>query len=65
MLGGDAWSIDYERFVLSLLGMPVWRRRVRRRAADLDWGIRPTFLDGELLVLRAPAVAAGEHRVED
>ena len=30
-----------------LLGVPLWRRRVRDGAsADLDHAVRPTFVDG-------------------
>lgn len=57
-LGGDDWELDFDLFELTVLGLPLWRRRVRRREADLDHGIRPTFLDGEMCVLRAPAVQA-------
>ena len=47
-----------------LLGIPIWRRRlVTPVTLDLDYGIRPTFVDGELCVLRAPAITAGDDEL--
>ena len=63
-LGGEAWEVKYVSQARLLLGIPVWRRRVRDGASiDLDLAVRPTFVDGELCILRAPAVTAGDHQL--
>jgi hypothetical protein len=60
-LGGDAWDMEYVSRAWLLCGIPIWRWRVRPAAsADLDHELRPTFVDGEVCILRAPAVRAGD-----
>ena len=44
-----------------LFGIPIWRRQLGAPdRVDLDYAVRPTFVDGELCVLRSPAVCAGD-----
>ena len=63
-LGGEVWELAFVSRARLLLGMPLWMRSLRRRGRDLDpdldHGIRPTYVDGELLVLRTPPVSVGE-----
>ena len=63
-LGGYAWELEYVSKSWLWLGIPWRRKKLTREAAerdaDLDHALRPTYVDGELLVLRAPAVNAGE-----
>jgi len=60
-LGGDAWNLEYVSRARLLFGVPIWRERLGApEMLDLDYGIRPTFVDGELMVLRSPAVSAGD-----
>ena len=62
-LGGGDLRVEYERYSLSFLGIPLFRRSVYQFDADLDHALRPTFLDGDSCVLRADAVCAGPSRV--
>jgi len=63
-LGGEAWDLEYVSRARLLFGVPVWKREVRGDdTIDLDHALRPTFVDGELLVLRAPAVRAGDQQL--
>ena len=56
-IGGDTWNVQFVSEARLIFGIPVWRRHVRAPLnTDFDYAIRPTFLDGELCVLRAPAV---------
>ena len=60
-LGGEAWDIQYVSTARLLFGVPIWKRQLSGPAsADLDHAVRPTFVDGEICVLRAPAVRAGD-----
>lgn len=62
-LGGDGWDLSFASTAFMLLGVPLWRRRVPAGSAfdaDLDHALRPTYVDGELLILRSPAVTAGD-----
>jgi hypothetical protein len=44
-----------------LFGIPIWRRQLDGRdSVDLDHAVRPTFVDGNLCVMRAPPVRAGD-----
>lgn len=58
-LGGEAWSVGWRSCRLTLLGLRVWRHDALRADADFDYDVRPTFVDGDLCVLRSPAVVAG------
>ena len=60
-LGGEAWDLQYVSRARLLFGIPIWKKRLEvPETLDLDYGIRPTFVDGELCVLRAPAITAGD-----
>ena len=60
-LGGEAWDIRYVSRARLLFGIPIWKRRLGApECFDLDYAVRPTFVDGELCVMRAPAVSAGD-----
>ena len=59
-LGGDAWDLHFVSRKLLLLGLAIRRQPACDLGIDLDYGMRPTYVDGELLVLRSPAVYAGE-----
>lgn len=60
-LGGDGWSVQYVSSARLFLGVPVWRRQLAPPlSADLDHAVRPTYVDGDLCILRAPAVVAGD-----
>ena len=42
----------------------VWRWRVQAPASiDFDHDVRPTYVDGDACVLRAPAVLAGDREL--
>ena len=44
-----------------LFGLPLWRAPLLAPLpSDLDHGVRPTYVDGELCILRAPACTAGQ-----
>lgn len=59
-LGGDDWDLAYVSRSRLLLGVPLWRRAIKTPLdVDLDHALRPTFVDGDLCILRAPAVRAG------
>jgi hypothetical protein len=60
-LGGDTWDIQYVSRARLFLGVPLWRRQLSQTSpsVDFDHAVRPTYVDGELCVLRAPAVCAG------
>ena len=58
-LGGEAWSVGWRSCRLTLLGLRVWRHDALRADADFDYDVWPTFVDGDLCVLRSPAVVAG------
>ena len=62
-LGGDDWDLEWVSGSWLLFGVPVWQWRIRapRLPLDLDHGLRPTYVDGQYLVLRSPAVVAGER----
>ena len=61
-LGGDGWNLEFVSRAWLLCGIPLWRRGVRapQSDADLDHGARPTYVCGEFLVMRSPAVRAGD-----
>lgn len=65
-LGGEDWNVEWQTHRVSVLGTRVWGGRALRKDADYDYNLRPTFVDGELCVLRSPAVvaAASELRAE-
>ena len=58
-LGGENWDVEYVSRARLLLGLPLWKRRVEAWNCDLDHAVRPTFVDGDCCILRAPAVTAG------
>lgn len=62
-LGGEAWDIEYVSQSRLLFGIPLWKRSVRTAEAniDLDHAIRPTYVDGDVCILRSPAVIAAER----
>jgi hypothetical protein len=62
-LGGGAWDVDYISEARLLFGVPLWRRRIRAEDTDLDHEIRPTYVDGDYLVLRSPAVTCGTNEM--
>lgn len=64
-LGGEAWDLTYVSSARLLFGVPLWRRTLTSAppSTDLDHSIRPTFVDGDFLVLRAPAVLAGDREL--
>lgn len=65
-LGGDEWALEFISRSRLLFGVRIWSRRIPSSAAeppDLDHALRPTFVDGEWLVLRAPPVFAGESEL--
>ena len=60
-LGGDAWALEYVSRARLLFGLPIWKRRLRGPGpVDLDHAVRPTYVDGDLCILRSPAVSAGD-----
>ena len=61
-LGGEAWDIRYVSRARLIFGIPVWKQSVASPSAivDFDHAVRPTFVDGDVCILRAPAVLAGE-----
>lgn len=60
-LGGEAWALEVVSRARLLFGIPIWRRRVGNAVTiDVDHAVRPTYVDGELCVLRSPAVTAGD-----
>ena len=60
-LGGEAWDVRFVSQARLLFGIPIWRRQLGAPdRVDLDYAVRPTFVDGELCVLRSPAVCAGD-----
>tara|TARA_B110001452_G_scaffold144335_1_gene120037 strand:- start:912 stop:1619 length:708 start_codon:yes stop_codon:yes gene_type:complete len=63
-LGGEAWDVEYVSRARLLFGVPVWRWPVRAPASvDFDHEVRPTYVDGDACVLRAPAVFAGNREL--
>ena len=61
-LGGEAWELTFVSRKQLLFGaLPVWRSRssTLQLSSDLDHALRPTFVDGDYLILRTPAVTAG------
>ena len=58
-LGGEEWESQWVSQRRLVLGLPAWRRRLPPADVDADHAIRPTYVDGAHLVLRAPAVASG------
>ena len=61
-LGGEAWDLCFEERKQLLFGiLPVWRSRssTLNSSFDLDHALRPTYVDGEILILRAPRVTVG------
>lgn len=66
-LGGDAWDLEFVSRAVLLFGIiPIFRRRIKdpKDQADLDHALAPTFVDGEYLVLRSPAVVVAGVNVE-
>uniref|UniRef100_A0A7S0IPB2 Uncharacterized protein n=1 Tax=Calcidiscus leptoporus TaxID=127549 RepID=A0A7S0IPB2_9EUKA len=62
-LGGDAWDLHFASRTVLLLGLPIWRRPASALGIDLDHGLCPTYVDGELLIMRSPAVRAGKDQL--
>lgn len=56
-LGGDAWSLSWHSSTLAIAGVRLWRDRALRAEADFDY-LRPTFVDGDMLVLHSAAILA-------
>ena len=62
-LGGESWDLSFVSKKWLLFGcIPVWRSRGDSfgMSYDLDYGLRPTYVDGDYLILRTPAVTAGD-----
>lgn len=60
-LGGESWDVEFVSRARLLFGLPLWRAPLLAPLpSDLDHGVRPTYVDGELCILRAPACTAGQ-----